>query len=778
MCKLIGKKFLLLVLLTTVVKSLMAQNDLPAPSANMKQVKAGSLIIAMDTTMQKRPGYFNLKAYGLVNTLLQNEIPVMWSIRATKSRTAGGSLDFAAVTTRVFPDTVSMGAQYFRCGPFIVDSAWVSKAWPVITAFGNNVHVFRVDANFNADIRYTLTHKPRILLLNTEGYDTIAVKMLQEAGFDAGNYRLQTPSGSGFNPAGNWSVISETHTTLYDTSRFNPLYRYAVQRGANLFINCATIGAMENSTFTMTTAGVDSFTTGLAATNYLNHDLPIAQFQGSIQSPNGEFKLWKPKSGSSMRGNTYEFMRGGSGANLYCMAGMKLRPNTLAGGNLFYVSGHEHYHWAAPTGSQHDNVRINGRRVFLNAMFIPASDSIEGIDFKTDVSVNKTAQAGLAVKNEPFRIYIVASNAGPGTARNLSLNAPLPAGLQYAAHSVTRGSYNSGTGIWQLDSLRKYQTDTLILDVVISQLGTITYISDLANTSLEYIKTNNKDTLILVGVSRPDAVNDTLHFNAPVFADYNVRGNDSDEDGGPFATSSIIAGPFNGTAVLLNNDSIRYTLGPGFAGIDSIRYVTCDNYPLCDTAWFYIVIPTPLPVSLINFGGMRDGKNVNLYWFTASEVNNDFFRVERSLDGRSFEYRGRVKGNGTTSQMKGYDFRDEDTNLPIVYYRLTQVDFDGTSSFSPVVVLPLRQSSGFKAEIYPNPGDGSLQVIRAQGVIGTLQIRLTDISGRLIHTEQWTPDDNGNITELFTGKTKPAPGTYLATFITDNDQQSIRLIIR
>ena len=778
MCKMNRKFFLLSLLMLVSVHSLIAQNDLPTPTANVKQVKTGSLIIAMDTVLQKKPGYFNMKAYGLVNFILQNEIPVMWAIRTTKTRTAGGSFDYAAITTRISPDTLSMGAQYFRCGSFIIDTPWVSKVWPIIQAFGNGVHVYRADANFNADIRYTLTHKPRILLLNTEGYDTIAVKMLQEAGFDAGSYKLQTPAGSGFNPTGNWSLISETHTSVYDTSKFNPLLRYATQRGANLYINCTTLGAMENTTFTMTTAGVDSFTTGLAATAYLNHDLPIAQFQGTIQSPNGDFKLWKPKPGSSMRSNTYEFMRGGGGALLYCMAGMKLRPNTLAGGNLFYVSGHEHYHWTAPTGSQNDNVRINGRRVFLNSIFIPVSDSIDGIDFKTDVSIEKTAQAGFAVKHERFRIYVVAANKGPGTARNLSVSAPLPAGLTYASHSASRGSYNHSTGIWTLDSLQKNTADTLLLEVVINQLGTITYISSINNESYELNKTNNKDTLTLFGVSRPVAVNDTIYYPSVSFIDYNVRGNDSDEDGGPFATSTIIAGPFNGTAVLMNGDSIRYTLGPGFSGIDSIQYITCDNYPLCDTAWFYIMIPSPLPVSLMNFGGIRDGHQTNLYWFTASEKNNDYFLVERSNDGRSFEYRGRVKGNGTTNQIKGYDFTDADQPEPVAYYRLMQVDYDGTSAYSPVIALPLRKGRSFKAEIYPNPGDGTLQIVRAQGVIGALGLTISDISGRVLQEEQWVPDDTGVITELFSGNNKLAPGTYLATFITETEHQSIRVVVR
>lgn len=62
----------------------------------------------MDTLYQKHPGYFNMKAYGLVNELLQNEIPVKWAIKAGKTRTASGSIDFTTTATRIFPDTLSM----------------------------------------------------------------------------------------------------------------------------------------------------------------------------------------------------------------------------------------------------------------------------------------------------------------------------------------------------------------------------------------------------------------------------------------------------------------------------------------------------------------------------------------------------------------------------------------------------------------------------------------------------------------------------------------------
>ncbi len=772
------KFFLLLVMWAVTAPQVMAQNDLPSPSANFQQVKNGSLVIPMDTLNQKRPGFFNLKAYGLVNELLQNEIPIRWAIRSGKTRTAGGSIDFTVNAMRVFPDTVATVSTSFRSGPFIIDSAWVDKALPIIAAFGNNVQVFKVMANINVDIRYTLTHKPRILLLNSTGYDTIAVKVLQEAAINASSYKLNMPAGAGFHSNGSWSLISETHLHTTDTALLNPLLRYANDRGANLMMSCATLGAMENATFTMTTTGVDSFSTGLAATAYLNPDLPIAQFQGTILSPNGEYKLWKPKPGGSMKPHTYEFMRGSSGALLYTMAGKKLRSNSLPGGNLFYISGHDHYHWTAPTGSINDMNRINGRRIFLNAIFIPASDSIEGIDFKTDVAISMVAQPGFAVKYEPFKIYIIASNNGPGTARTLNVEAALPTGLLYSSHTSTYGTFNPVSGIWSMDSLQKNQTDTLVITTIINQLGNISYTTVINNPSLEYNKINNTATLNLFGVSRPDAVNDTLQFMAALYYDYPVKNNDSDEDTGPFANSQIIAGPFHGTAFILNGDSIRYTLAAGFTGIDSLRYVTCDNYPLCDTAWFFIVVSSPLPVNLIGFTGYRADNEIQLFWNTLSEKNNDRFDIERSFDGKIFERRGTVSGNGTTNIPSSYKFKDIDHEASILYYRLSQYDIDGTRTVSNSIALPKKSGKGFSATVYPNPGDGTLQVIKAEGVKGDLNFTLYDLSGRMIFTETWTPDENGFITDLFNVNHSLAAGTYMATFHTDTETRSIKLVVR
>lgn len=755
----------------------------PAPPEQIENIRQNSLIIPLDTLNQRLPGIFNMKAYGLANALLQAEIPVKWAIRSNKTRAnATAMIDFSANVTRVFPDTVAFGIASFRSSAFIIDSAWVSKALSVISSFSlsNNVAVFRLNANTNIDIRYTLTHKPRILLLNSNGYDTIAVKMLNEAGFNPGSYTLQMPANTPFNPSGNWSLISETHFTNADSGRVNPIIRYITNRGANFVASCSAIGSVENRNLSMTTLGIDSFLTNLTGVVYENHNQALAQFMGNIMTPNGQYRFWNLKPGSTFRPNTYHLMRGTTSSQHYAISATKLRPVTGKGGVLLYLAGHDHFHWTVATGSPIDNMRMNGRRIYLNSIFIPASDSIPGIDFTTDVGITMTPQAGFAVKNEPFRITITASNTGPGRAKLVNLGALLPPGLSFESASATRGSYNPGTGIWAMDSLWSERTDTLVLNVIVSQLGPINFSAAAETWSYEKVLSNNVASLSLFGVSRPAAVNDTTQFPGPVFSIYNVRGNDSDEDGGPFATTSITAGPFHGTAVLLNADSIQYTLvNPVFTGIDSIQYVSCDNLPLCDTAWYFIFIPTPLPVSLAGFDGDRNGENVQLRWFTLSEKNNDRFEIERSADGRGFEWRMKVKGKGNSNSVQNYSAIDEDSDSPILYYRLRQVDYDGSFAYSNIVALPKRSAKGsFNVTIFPNPSDGSFQVIKAEGVAGDMVMSISDLGGRLLYRHTWQNDGSGYMIDLLQDRFRLSAGCYLVNFRTDTQNSSIKLIIR
>lgn len=118
---------------------------------------------------------------------------------------------------------------------------------------------------------------------------------------------------------------------------------------------------------------------------------------------------------------------------------------------------------------------------------------------------------------------------------------------------------------------------------------------------------------------------------------------------------------------------------------------------------------TPLPIVLLSFEAQpRDGM-IHLTWTTASEVNNDFFKLHKSFDGAEFREVARIKGQGTTSKRTDYEYYDEQGSNDIIYYRLTQVDLDGMETASRVVSVRPDQVP-FDFRIVPNPAEKEITV--------------------------------------------------------------------
>lgn len=95
----------------------------------------------------------------------------------------------------------------------------------------------------------------------------------------------------------------------------------------------------------------------------------------------------------------------------------------------------------------------------------------------------------------------------------------------------------------------------------------------------------------------------------------------------------------------------------------------------------------PMPVTLVSFNARAEDSIVRLEWRTTSETNNAGFYIERSANGFHWEDIGFVDGNATTSAVKDYTFRDEQPVAGLNYYRLRQIDFDGTTERSRVVAV-------------------------------------------------------------------------------------------
>ncbi len=139
----------------------------------------------------------------------------------------------------------------------------------------------------------------------------------------------------------------------------------------------------------------------------------------------------------------------------------------------------------------------------------------------------------------------------------------------------------------------------------------------------------------------------------------------------------------------------------------------------------------PLPVELLSFTAQRHGQQVDLNWATASEKNSRGFEVQRSTNGLKFSAVLFKDGKGTSSTRTDYAATDRQPLPGLSYYRLKQIDLDGTVAYSPVVSV---QSDGVTAmSIYPNPTAGKLTISLPQDQAGSApHVRISDMMGRVV----------------------------------------------
>ena len=139
----------------------------------------------------------------------------------------------------------------------------------------------------------------------------------------------------------------------------------------------------------------------------------------------------------------------------------------------------------------------------------------------------------------------------------------------------------------------------------------------------------------------------------------------------------------------------------------------------------------PLPVEIVDFTGRQDGNSVVLEWITLSEKDNDYFEIERSTDGENFVTLGRADGAGNSTIRLDYSFADNEPVQGRAYYRLSQVDYDGTRSYADrLVSVAYTAGSDICLTIVPNPTRGQFNVLVTGAADGV--VKLLTQSGKLI----------------------------------------------
>lgn len=115
--------------------------------------------------------------------------------------------------------------------------------------------------------------------------------------------------------------------------------------------------------------------------------------------------------------------------------------------------------------------------------------------------------------------------------------------------------------------------------------------------------------------------------------------------------------------------------------------VTIPNFNFQNTFWTLSSLNSPLPVELMEFNAEKNKNKIKLHWTTIRELDNDYFIVEKSYDAQEFEIVGIVDGKGTTNSIQKYELFDFDDSSMVIYYKLTQVDFNGNKKSFPIIAV-------------------------------------------------------------------------------------------
>ncbi|MBN8703676.1 MAG: T9SS type A sorting domain-containing protein [Bacteroidetes bacterium] len=190
---------------------------------------------------------------------------------------------------------------------------------------------------------------------------------------------------------------------------------------------------------------------------------------------------------------------------------------------------------------------------------------------------------------------------------------------------------------------------------------------------------------------------------------------------------------------------------------------------------------SPLPIKLLSFTAQnRYNQYAQLNWTTATETNNDYFTIEKTQDGISFEQVAIVTGAGNSAQTLHYSITDPKPYMGISYYRLQQTDFDGKFTYSQLASVEFEslklESSRFN--IFPNPANYNNLNVSFDGQLGQeVLIVVHDVLGKEYYSKAFVLENELLITQLTNGNHLPT-GLYTITATSNDKLYSKKVVVK
>ncbi len=332
-----------------------------------------------------------------------------------------------------------------------------------------------------------------------------------------------------------------------------------------------------------------------------------------------------------------------------------------------------------------------------------------------------------------------------------------------ASPIASNGSWNNGTWIVQFGSASSTFTGAVYVNVV-GNSGTVA-VTDGTNTDVIYSFSVNNSSPVGARVMQVSGASTYyLDFQVPLSALW--QGTNVNLG----LTATTIQSFYYGTSTAAGN--------PGQISKDFMIGAAVDFSTLTFTGFSQIGTGV-LPVELTSFNAYLKAQSVELRWKTATETNNYGFAIERSVDGTEWTEISFVAGAGNSSTPRSYHFSD--VRVPqsagTISYRLRQIDRDGSTEYSPVVMVAVANASRIGiTDAFPNPFNPSTTVSYTVGNEGPVRLELMDVTGRSVQTvvsEQHMPAGSHSV--MLNAAQLPSGRYFLV--LSSSDQRSVHPVI-
>lgn len=199
----------------------------------------------------------------------------------------------------------------------------------------------------------------------------------------------------------------------------------------------------------------------------------------------------------------------------------------------------------------------------------------------------------------------------------------------------------------------------------------------------------------------------------------------------------------------------------------------CGSQP--SAASVSVSTPVTLPVVFLNVSAVNVSSGVQVTWKVLQEINVDHYVVERSFDGYTFIATGTVGYIQSTGSENQYRYIDPIGTYSKVYYRIRQIDKNGSSHYSNIVRL--SKAAAFEAKLLPNPAHEKATLQLSGSATESLSIQMIDMNGKTLMSKNMVIKEGENDFTL-DGLTKYAKGQYLLKLSTSKEEQHIKFIIQ